>query len=99
MKLRIKNLIVIDRRKRKWRKTIAAIPHNRFWFFNTDQVNTYLRLKDDGWKLYFIRRIPRFRKHTIALINSDGTSVGVIEENGFFATNPLPIKLRDTGMH
>ena len=91
MKLRIKNVVIIDRRKKS-----AAIPHNRFWFFNEEQYNTYVKLKESGWKLYFIRRRPRFRKHTIAMINNEGTSIGVIEDNGFFALNSLPIKLRNS---
>lgn len=98
MELRIKNVVIYDRRKYKWRKPMAAIPHNRFWFFNEDQYNTYVKLKESGWKLYFIRRKPRIRKHTIALINNDGTSIGVLEDNGDFALDPLPIKLRDSGM-
>jgi len=91
MKLKIKNVVIIDRRKKR-----AAIPHNRFWFFNEDQYNTYVKLKESGWKLYFIRRRPRFRKHTIAMINNERTSIGVIEDSGFFALNSLPIKLRDS---
>jgi hypothetical protein len=103
MKLRIKNVIIIDRRKQKLRKhrrgkPKAAIPHNRFWFFNDDQYSTYLDLKESGWRLYFIRR-PRLRKHTIAMINNDGTSVGVLEESGELSTDPLPIKLRGLGEH
>ena len=98
MELRIKNVVIYDRRKYKWRKPMSAIPHNRFWFFNEDQYNTYVKLKESGWKLYFIRRRPRIRKHAIALINNDGTSIGVLEDNGDFALDPLPIKLRHSGV-
>ena len=89
MKLKIKNVVIIDRRRKR-----AAIPHNRFWFFNEDQLNTYHKLKESGWELYFIRRRPRIRKHTIAMINNEDASVGVIEDSGNFAVDPLPIKLR-----
>ena len=90
MKLKeIKNVVIYDRRK-----AVAAIPHNRFWFFNEEQLNTYNKLKESGWKLYFIRRRPRIRKHTIAMIDNEGASVGVIEDSGNFALDPLPIKLR-----
>ena len=77
---------------------MAAIPHNRFWFFNADQYNTYVKLKESGWKLYFIRRRPRIRKHIIAMINNECTSIGVLEDSGNFALDPLPIKLRDSSV-
>ena len=89
----MKNIIIYDRRKRK-----AAIPHNYRLYFNEDQINTYIHLKESGWRMYFIRR-PRLRKHTIAMINNAGTSIGVIQQSGLFALNPMPIKLRDLGEH
>lgn len=90
MKLKeIVNAVIYDRRK-----SMAPIPRNRFWFFNEDQLNTYNKLIESGWKLYFIRRRPRIRKHTIAMINNEDASVGVIEDSGNFAVDPLPIKLR-----
>ena len=89
MKLKeIKNVVIYDRRK-----AVAAIPHKRFQYFNIEQLNTYYKLKESGWRLYFIRR-PRIRKHTIALINKEGTSIGVLEDSGNLALDPLPIKLR-----
>jgi len=93
MKIRIKNVIIYDRRKKK-----AAIPRNYLRYLNEDQVNTYIRMKESGWRMYFIRR-PRLRKHTIAMINNAGTSIGVIQQSGLFAFNPMPIKLRDLGEH
>lgn len=94
MKLKkIMNVVIYDRRKPR-----APIPHNRFWFFNEDQFNTYNKLIESGWKLYFIRRRPRFRKHTIAMIDNEGASIGVIEDSGNFALDPLPIKLRHSGV-
>lgn len=89
----MKNIIIYDRRKRK-----RAIPHKYMMYFNEDQVNTFIHMKESGWKMYFIRR-PRLRKPTIAMINNVGTSIGVIEQNGFFALNPMPIKLRDSCVH
>jgi len=86
-------VVIYDRRK-----GVAAIPHNRFWFFNEDQYNTYNKLKESGWELYFIRRRPRIRKHTIALINNDGSSIGLLEDNGDFALDPLQTKLRHSGV-
>ena len=83
------NVAVIDRRKLR-----QPIPRNPFRFLNQEQLNTYNRLIESGWKLYFIRRRPRIRKHTIAMINNEGASVGVIEDSGNFAVDPLPIKLR-----
>ena len=83
------NVAVIDRRKLR-----QPIPRNPFRFLNQEQLNTYNRLIESGWRLYFIRRRPRIRKHTIAMINNEDASVGVIEESGNFAVDPLPIKLR-----
>ena len=83
------NIAVFDRRK-----PMAPIPHKRFQYFNLEQLNTYHKLKESGWKLYFIRRRPRIRKHTIAMVDKDGARVGVIEDSGNFAVDPLPIKLR-----
>jgi len=76
---------------------MAPIPHKRFQYFNLEQLNTYYKLKESGWKLYFIRR-PRIRKHTIAMVDNEGASVGVIEDSGNFALDPLPIKLRYSGV-
>jgi len=82
------NVAVFDRRKLR-----EPIPRNCFRFFNEEQFKTYNKLKESGWKLYFIRR-PRIRKDTIAMINDESVSVGVIEDSGNFALDPLPIKLR-----
>ena len=80
--------IFIERRERK-----GAIPRNYMRYFNKDQVNTYIKLKEAGWKLYFIRR-PRIRKHTIALIDVTSKYVGVIEQSGDFSLDQPIIKLR-----
>lgn len=87
----ISKIAVFDRRKLR-----EPIPRNRFRFFNVDQLNTYNKLIESGWELYFIRRRPRYRKHRIAMINNADSSVGVIEDSGNFALNSLPIKLRDS---
>lgn len=83
------NIAVIDRRKLR-----EPIPRNPYRFFNEEQIKTYNKLIESGWDLYFIRRRPRIRKHTIAMINNEDASVGVIEDSGNFAVDPLPIKLR-----
>ena len=83
------NVAVIDRRNLR-----QPIPRNPVRFLNQEQLNTYNRLIASGWKLYFIRRRPRIRKHTIAMINNEDASVGVVEDSGKLAVDPLPIKLR-----
>ena len=98
MKLRIKNVIIFDRRKPKLRKhrrgkPQAAIPYNPYCYFNEDQLNAYQHLKESGWRLYFIRR-PRLRKHTIAMINNVGTRAGVISPDGSFDFHSTTIKMR-----
>ena len=87
------NVAVFDRRKLR-----EPIPRNCFRFFNEEQFQIYNKLKKSGWKLYFIRRRPRIRKHTIAMIDNESANVGVIEDNGNFALDPLPIKLRHSGV-
>ena len=83
------NVAVFDRRKLR-----EPIPRNCFRFFNEEQFQIYNKLKKSGWKLYFIRRRPRIRKHTIAMVDKGGARVGVIEDSGNFAVDPLQIKLR-----
>ena len=80
--------IIFERRERK-----GAIPRNFMRYFNVDQVNTYIKLKEAGWKLYFIRR-PRLSKHTIALIDITSKHVGVIEQSGHFSIDQGMINLR-----
>ena len=88
MRLGMMKNIFIERRERK-----GAIPRNFMRYFNEDQVNTYIKLKEAGWKLYFIRR-PRLRKHTIALIDVTSKHVGVIEQSGNISIDQGMIKLR-----
>jgi len=72
---------------------MAAIPPNYMGYFNEAQVNTYIKLKKIGWKLFFIRR-PRLRKHTIAMINNVGTRAAVINPDGSFDFHSTTIKMR-----
>ena len=77
------------------RKDNGAFPLNYMRYFNFDQVDTYLNLKECGWKLYFIRR-PRFRKQTIAMIDNKSTHTGLIRQDGSFDIDPATIKIRST---
>lgn len=93
MKLNINNGFIIDRRTNNSHKPMAAIPPNYMGYFNEAQVNTYIKLKKIGWKLFFIRR-PRLRKHTIAMINNVGTRAAVINPDGSFDFHSTTIKMR-----
>jgi len=53
---------------------------------NVDQMKTYVRMHEIGWKMYFIRR-PVSGKSTV-FMNNDDMRIGVIEQNGNFTVNP-----------
>ena len=73
---------IIERRKRK-----PLTETNFELYLNTDQMNTYIYLREIGWKKYFIRR-SLLRKHTVVMKNNAGTCIALIERNGKFTINP-----------
>jgi len=76
---------IIERRKDK------PLTHPDFEVFdihlNVDQMKTYIRMHETGWKMYFIRR-PVSGKSTVFMNNNDDTRIGVIDQNGNFTVRP-----------
>lgn len=52
-------------------------------YLSTDQMDTYIRLQEMGWKIYFIRK-PHSGEPTVVVNNNADTRVGVIDQNGDF---------------
>lgn len=80
----------IERRKRK-----PVIPSDLRLYLNTDQMNTYIRLQEIGWRMHFIRS-QLSRKPTIVMKNSVDRRIGVIEQGGGFTVNPTMMTTRRT---
>ena len=83
-------MVFIERRKRK-----PPTQPNYALYLNADQMNTYIRLQEIGWKMYFIRR-PLSGKPTVVMNNNVDTRIGVIEQNGNFTVNPRKVNTRRT---
>ena len=83
-------MVIIERRKRK-----SLTQPNYALYLNADQMNTYIRLQEIGWKMYFIRR-PLSGKPTVVMNNNVDTRIGVIEQNGNFTVNPRKVNTRRT---
>jgi len=80
----------IERRKRK-----RVMPSDLKLYLNADQMKTYIRLQEIGWRMHFIRR-PLSRKPTIVMKSSADTRIGVIEQGGSFTVNPMMMTTRRT---
>ena len=81
---------IIERRKRK-----PLTQPDFTMYLNVAQMKTYIRLKEIGWKMYFIRR-PVSGSPTVVMNNNVDTRIGVIEQNGNFTVNPNLISTRPT---
>ena len=75
---------IIERRKHK----PLTLPDFEIFdiHLNVDQMKTYTRMHEIGWKMYFIRR-PVSGKSTVFMNNTDDMRIGVIEQNGNFTVN------------
>jgi len=79
---------IIERRKRK------PLTQTKFeLYLNTNQMNTYIYLREIGWRMYFIRR-SLLRNNTVVMKSSAGTSIAVIERDGRFTINPNKMTTR-----
>jgi len=77
------------------RKSKPLTQPNLGIYLNVDQMNTYIRLQELGWKMYFIRR-PLSGKPTVVMNNNVDSRIGVIERNGNFTVNPRMMTTRRT---
>lgn len=70
-----------------------AVPPDLKDILSQEQMRTYHTMQGCGWRMYFVRR-PLFQEPTVALINNEGTRVGVLEQEGHFDMEPL-LELRN----
>lgn len=69
------------------------IPENLQQVLNEFQLLALHRIEGFGWELRFVRR-PLFQAAIPVVVNSDGTSIGVLEEDGRINMEP-DIQIRD----
>lgn len=74
------------------RKGDAPIPDNLKRYLTSAQQAELHTIEGFGWSLEFIRR-PLFQEQVVVVINADGSSIGVLEEDGRLNLEP-DIKIR-----
>ena len=57
------------------------VPDNVKDYLNGDQLAKLAAIERFGWTLRYIRR-PLFRECVVVVMNQDGGSIGVLEEDG-----------------
>jgi hypothetical protein len=78
-----------DKDKRKGEK---PVPDNVEDLLNEDQMLTLRQIERFGWQLKFVRR-PVFQQVIAVVVSSDGTQIGVLEDDGRLNLNH-EVKLR-----
>jgi hypothetical protein len=63
------------------RKGDKPLPDNIQDYLNTEQLNSLRKIEGFGWQLKFIRR-PLFMEPLAVVVSPDGTSIGILEEDG-----------------
>jgi hypothetical protein len=69
------------------------VPDNLQEVLSEFQLLALHRIEGFGWELRFVRR-PLFQAAIPVVVNSDGTSIGVLEEDGRINMEP-DIQIRD----
>ena len=69
------------------RKGKQPVPDDVNRFLNDAQRVALLKIEGFGWRLKFIRR-PLFLETVVVVINSNGNSIGVLEEDGRLNLQP-----------
>jgi hypothetical protein len=69
------------------------IPENLQQVLNEFQLLALHRIEGFGWELRFVRR-PLFQAAIPVVVNNDGTSIGVLEEDGRINMEP-DIQIRE----
>ncbi len=83
----------MDREKEKEkRKREKPIPDDLESVLNEHQLLALHRIENFGWQLHFVRR-PLFQAPVAVIINNEGDSIGVLEEDGRINMEP-DIKIR-----
>ena len=79
----------MDEEKRKGDK---PVPNNVNEYLNDAQTAELHTIERFGWSIKYIRR-PLFVKSVVVVINPDGSSIGILEEDGRLNLEP-DIELR-----
>jgi hypothetical protein len=66
---------------------IAPIPADLGKYLNDLQMSGLKEVEPLGWSLKYIRR-PAFQKPCVVLVYSDGTRLGLLEEDGSLNQSP-----------
>ena len=75
------------------RKGENPVPDNLNKYLNDAQLSELHTIESFGWQVKFIRR-PLFQDVVVVVVNPDGSSICVLEEDGTVNHNP-DITLRD----
>ena len=75
------------------RKGDEPVPQNAIEMLNEMQVLALRQIESFGWRLQFIRR-PLFQDPVPVVVDSDGTKIGILEEDGRINMEP-DIKVRE----
>lgn len=74
------------------RRGDKPVPDNMKDYLNDAQMAELRKIERFGWELWFIRR-PLFQDPVVVVANPDGSSIGVLEDDGRLNLDP-DIKLR-----
>ncbi len=69
------------------RKGDKPIPDNVKNYLNDAQLAELRAIENFGWSLKYIRR-PLFQEQVVVVINPDGRSIGVLEDDGGLNMEP-----------
>lgn len=75
------------------RKGQDPIPDHLDSYLNEAQMDQLHTIERFGWKLKFVRR-PPFQQVVVVVANQDGSSIGILEEDGRVNLEP-DIIIRD----
>lgn len=69
------------------RKGVKPIPDDVKKYLNDAQLAELHKIEGFGWKLKFIRR-PLFQEIVVVVMNPNGSSIGILEEDGKLNLDP-----------
>ncbi|UCE90336.1 MAG: hypothetical protein JSW10_05850 [Pseudomonadota bacterium] len=69
------------------RKGDKPIPDDVKNYLNDAQIAELHTIEGFGWELKFIRR-PLFQERLVVVVNPDGSSIGVLEDDGRLNLDP-----------
>ena len=69
------------------RKGVQPVPDNVKTYLNDAQRVALHKIEGFGWSLKYIRR-PLFDKVVVVVMNADGSTIGVLEDDGNLNLEP-----------